>query len=103
MLLPTSNTPLRPALDQWFERERIHPRVIAEFEDSALMKAFGAPAHAVFPAPEAITRDVSRLYDVTVIGRTERVRESYYVISAERRLKHPGVLAITRARGDLFT
>jgi LysR family transcriptional activator of nhaA len=103
MLLPTSNTPLRHALDDWFERQDLRPRVFADFEDSALMKVFGREAVAVFPAPAAIARDVCRLYGVAIVGRTDAVRESYYVISAERRLTHPGVLAITSAaRGDLF-
>jgi LysR family transcriptional regulator, transcriptional activator of nhaA len=103
MLMPTSNTPLRPLLDDWLERQRVRPRIVADFEDSALMKVFGRQADAVFPAPVAIERDVTRLYGVRVVGRTTDVRESYYVISAERRLKHPGVLAITGvARGDLF-
>jgi LysR family transcriptional activator of nhaA len=103
MLLPTSNTPLRQALDDWFERQTLRPQVIADFEDSALMKVFGRESVAVFPAPVAISRDVCRLYGVSVVGRTDAVRESYYVLSAERRLKHPGVLAITSAaRGELF-
>jgi LysR family transcriptional activator of nhaA len=58
----------------------------------------------VFPAPAAIARDVGRLHGVRMIGRTERVRERYFVISAERRLKHPGVLAMTNAaRDQLFS
>jgi LysR family transcriptional activator of nhaA len=103
MLLPTDNTALRRALDQWFEQEGLRPRVVGEFEDSALMKVFGQEAGLVFPAPAAIARDVCRFYGVRVVGRTHAVRERYYAISAERRLKHPGVLAITStARGDVF-
>jgi LysR family transcriptional activator of nhaA len=102
MLLPTSNTPLRHALDEWLAQTRVRPRVIADFEDPALMKAFGREAGAVFAAPAAIARDVCRLYGVSVVGRTAAVREAFYVISAERRLKHPGVLAMTAARGELF-
>ena len=103
MLMPTSNNPLRAALDTWLEQQQIRPRRVADFEDSALMKIFGREAGAVFPAPAAIERDVCRLYGVSVVGRTDAVRESYYVISAERRLKHPSVLAITgAARDELF-
>jgi LysR family transcriptional activator of nhaA len=97
MLLPTVNTALRRGLDEWFERETIRPRVTGEFEDSALMKAFGRQADAVFPAPAAIEKDVSRLYGVRLVGRSSAVRERFYAISAERRVKHPGVLAITSA------
>lgn len=100
MVLPTTNNPLRRALEEWFEREGVRPRVMGEFEDSALMTVFGQAVGCVFPAPAAIERDVSRLYGVRVVGRTEAVRERYYVISAERRLKHPGVVAMTTAARD---
>jgi LysR family transcriptional activator of nhaA len=103
MVLPTSNTALRRALDQWFDAEGLHPRVIGEFEDQALMEPFGADAGAVFPAPQAIERDVCRIYGVGVAGRTRAVVERYFAISIERRIKHPGVAAITSAaRRDLF-
>ena len=97
LLLPTRNTALRRALDDWFEKQELHPRVVGEFEDTALMKVFGQGARAVFPAPAAIERDISRFYGVRVVGRTDAVRERYYAISVERRLKHSGVVAITSA------
>jgi LysR family transcriptional activator of nhaA len=100
MLLPTQNAALRRALDAWFEDEKLYPAIEGEFEDSALMKVFGQSTGLVFPAPSVITEDVCRLYDVKVVGRTSAVRERYYAISAERRLKHPGVLAITTAARD---
>lgn len=100
MVLPTTNNPLRRALEEWFEREGVRPRVQGEFEDSALMNVFGQAVGCVFPAPAAIERDVCRLYGVRVVGRTEAVRERYYIISAQRRLKHPGVVAITTAARD---
>jgi LysR family transcriptional activator of nhaA len=64
------------------------------------MKAVGADSDAVFPAPLAIAEDVRRIYDVALIGRTADVQERYYALSAERRLTHPGVLAITSAAHD---
>jgi LysR family transcriptional activator of nhaA len=64
------------------------------------MKVFGQSTGLLFPAPAVITDDVCRLYDVRVVGTTSSVRERYYAISAERRLKHPGVLAITTAARD---
>jgi LysR family transcriptional activator of nhaA len=104
LLLPTPNTALRRDLDAWFEREHVRPKVIGEFEDSALMKVFAQSGGFAFPAPLAIERDVHRFYGVKTIGRTTGVRERYYAISAERRLKHPGVLAITgAARDEVFT
>lgn len=104
LMLPTANTALRHSLDEWFDKEHLRPSIVGQFEDSALMKVFGHSAGVAFPAPSAIEADVCRFYGVRVIGRTGAVRERYYAISAERRLKHPGVLAITSAaRDELFT
>ena len=97
LLLPSAQTALRRSLDQWFEAEDLHPRVVGEFDDSALMSAFGQAGTAAFPAPSAIAQEIIRQYRVQLVGRIPVVRERYYAISAERRLKHPGVLAITTA------
>ena len=103
LALPTRNTALRRDLDLWLEREGLAPAIVGEFEDPALMKAFGAEADLVFPAPVAAERDISRLYGVQKAGRAP-VTERYYAISVERRLTHPGVLAITSAaRDDVFS
>ena len=103
MLLPTINTSLRRALEQWFAAEGLRPVVAGEFEDPALMKTFGESGRAVFPAPTAIEGEVLRSHRVAVVGRASTVRERYYVISVERRLKHAGVAAITSAaRTEMF-
>jgi LysR family transcriptional regulator, transcriptional activator of nhaA len=103
MLLPTASTVLRRALEQWFDASDCRPRVGGEFEDSALMKAFGEAGTAVFPAPTAIAQEVCRHYGVVAIGSTDAVRERFYALSAERRLTHPGVAALTKAaRVDVF-
>jgi LysR family transcriptional activator of nhaA len=103
VLLPTPDTALRRALEQWFSAEDLHPRVVGEFEDSALLAVFGELGRAVFPAPTAIERDVCRTCRVAVVGRTTSVRERYYAISAERRIKHAAVGAITSAaRTEVF-
>lgn len=103
MILPTPNTTLRRALDQWLESEALRPRVVAEFEDSALLKTFGQAGHGVFPVPSAIESEVCRQFRVRVVGRSEAVRERFYAISVQRRLTHPAVLAITQAaRERLF-
>lgn len=103
MVVATTNTAVRRDLDHWFQQIGVRPALLGEFEDPALMKAFGAEAGAVFAAPFTIARDVCRLYGVAIVGRTDSVRERYYAISAERRVTHPGVLAITTAaRGGLF-
>jgi LysR family transcriptional activator of nhaA len=103
MLLPTINTSLRRALEQWFETEGLRPVVAGEFEDPALLKTFGEGGRAAFPAPTAIEGEVLRSHRVAVVGRTSAVRERYYAISVERRLKHAGVAAITSAaRTEMF-
>jgi LysR family transcriptional regulator, transcriptional activator of nhaA len=103
VLLPTAHTALRRDLDDWFEKKDVRPRIVGEFDDTALMKVFGQGIPAVFPAPAAIEQDICRFYGVRVVGRTNGVRERYYALSVERRLKHPGVLAITSAaRAELF-
>lgn len=102
-LLPTENTALRRSLDQWFAAQRIHPRVVSEFEDSALLQAFGERGVGLFPAPTAIEAEVKRQHDVALVGRLPQVKERFYVISVERRLTHPAVLAISdAAREKLF-
>ncbi len=97
LLMPGNHTALRRGLDQWLEVEGISPAVVGEFDDSALMKAFGQAGAGVFPAPSAIEREVQEQYGVRVVGRTNRVRERYYAISAERRLKHPAIVAVSEA------
>jgi LysR family transcriptional activator of nhaA len=97
MLLPAAQTALRRGLEQWFDGEGIAPRIVGEFDDSALMKAFGQAGAGVFPAPSAIEAEVRQQYGVQVLGRTGRVRERFYAISAERRLKHPAVLLVSQA------
>ena len=103
MVLPSIDTAVRRGLNGWFDKVGLRPRIVAEFEDTALMKAFAHDTGAVFPAPMVIAKDIGRVYGVRAIGLTGSVREHYYAISAERRLKHPGVLAITdAARHGLF-
>ena len=102
-LLPTDNTTLRRSLDQWFEAEGIRPTVIGEFEDSALLKVFGQSGAGLIAAPSVIEAEVRRQYGVQIVGRVEAVRERFYAISVERKLKNPAVVAITEtARQKLF-
>lgn len=102
-LLPLESSTLRRALNQWFDRHDIKPRVVAEFEDSALLKVFGGDGVGVFPAPTVMEADVGRQYGVQVIGRADEVRERFYAISVERKLKNPAIVAISEAaRHELF-
>jgi LysR family transcriptional activator of nhaA len=103
LLLPTENTSLRRSLDQWFDSQGIRPMIAAEFDDSALLKVFGQAGAGIFPVPSVIADEVRRTYRVRAVGAVDEVRERYFAISAERRLKHPAVVAISEeARERLF-
>jgi LysR family transcriptional activator of nhaA len=103
MLLPTANTQLRHSLDKWFQSRDVRPRVVAEFEDSALLKAFGQHGHGIFPASSVLEDEVRAQYGVRTIGCADEVIERFYAISVERRIKHPAVAAITEAaRARIF-
>ncbi len=102
-LLPTSTTALRRELDHWFDAEDIRPAIVGEFDDSALLKVFGQAGAGMFAAPDVIEKEVRRQYGVRVIGRVDSVRERFYAISVERKVKHPAVVAIAdAARERLF-
>ena len=103
ILLPSIGNQLRSGIDQWLEKHRIHPRIIAEFDDSALMKAFGQEGAGIFIAPAAIEAEVEWQYQVTAIGRVKEVKEKFYAISIERRILHPVVSEVMEtARKSLF-
>jgi LysR family transcriptional activator of nhaA len=102
-LLPGETSTLRRALEQWFEKQRIRPHVIGEFDDSTLIEVFGQAGKGIFATPSIVEASVCREYDVKIVGHLDRVRERFYAVSAERRLKHPAVIAITEsARRELF-
>lgn len=104
VLLPSRGSAMRRELDDWFERVEVEPRVVAEFNDSALLKMFGAGDAGVFPAPHAIAPEIERMYSARVIGMAEGVTETYLAISPERRLKNPAILEIIEgAREKLFS
>ena len=104
LLLPSTDNQLRSGLDRWLDKLRVHPRVVAEFDDSALMKAFGQEGAGIFIAPSAIEEEVEAQYRVACIGRTDEVQEIFYAISVERRVTHPVVTTIMEtARESLFS
>ena len=103
MLLPTSSTALRRSLDQWFDSEGLCPSIRAEIEDSALLKTFAQAGEGLFVAPIAVETEISHQYSVEVVGFIDAVRERFYAVSAQRKLKHPAVLAILEnAQAGLF-
>ncbi|MDJ0652586.1 MAG: transcriptional activator NhaR [Xanthomonadales bacterium] len=103
MLLPSHDSALRRRMDEWFDAVGITPKIVGEFDDSALLKAFGEAGTGLFAAPSAIESEIGRMYRMSVVGRTDAIREHFYAISSERRLKHESVVQITAAaRSDLF-
>ncbi len=103
MLLPTQNTTLRRALEQWFDEQGIRPDVIHEFEDSAVLKVFGQAGEGLIVVPTTVAEEVCRQYSLKLVGRLDDITERFYAISVERRLKHPAVIAISEAaRTNLF-
>ncbi len=103
MLLPGEDVAVRSRLIRWFSDKQIRPRIVGEFDDSALMKAFGQAGMGIFPAPKVIAEQVMRQHNVVSIGSTEEVIEQFYAISVERKLSHPAVVAISHAaRHELF-
>ncbi|MCG7954437.1 MAG: transcriptional activator NhaR, partial [Candidatus Thiodiazotropha endolucinida] len=95
ILMPSSGSSLRRNLEIWFQRQQIEPVVVAEFEDRALMKTFGERGTGVFTTPTAVEQDVIDKYRVEVVGRSDEITESFYVISPERHIKHPAINTIT--------
>ncbi len=102
LLLPNSGTQLRSSIDQWLDKHRLHPRLIAEFDDSALMKAFGQESSGIFIAPAAIETEVEWQYGVKAIGRVDEIKECFYAISVERRILHPVVFAVMEAAREML-
>ncbi|AZP12186.1 transcriptional activator NhaR [Undibacterium parvum] len=97
LLLPGEDSALRSKLMHWLSTQQLHPRIAGEFDDSALMSAFGQAGAGFFAAPSSIADMVMRQYDVSLVGHTEQIREQFYAISVQRKLSHPAVLAISRA------
>ena len=96
-LLPAPGTALRRALEAWFDAQAETPLVAGEFDDTALLKAFGRRGLGFFAAPSFIEDEVAAQFRVQAVGRTDDVRERYYAVSVERRLRHPAVVALAEA------
>jgi len=102
-LLPGETSTLRRGLEQWLEKQRIRPRIVGEFDDSTLVEVFGQAGRGIFATPSIVEASVCKQYGVGIVGRLGRVRERFFAVSVERRLKHPAVIAITEsAQRELF-
>jgi LysR family transcriptional regulator, transcriptional activator of nhaA len=98
VLLPTTHAAVRAPIDQWFERQGVRPRVVGEFEDSALLKTFGASGMGVFAAVEMVHDELIARYGVKRVGSCEGVEEQFFAIGTERKVQHPLVQRMLRAR-----
>jgi LysR family transcriptional activator of nhaA len=102
-LMPGRNSTLRRGLEQWFEAQGIRPRVVGEMDDAALTKVLGEAGIGVFAAPDVVDEDVRQRYKVELAGAAKEIRQRFYAISVERKLKNPAVVAICqRARDTLL-
>ncbi|MDX1253119.1 MAG: transcriptional activator NhaR [Gammaproteobacteria bacterium] len=97
LLIPADSAAVRGPLGRWFSERRIQPRIVGEFDDTALMKAFGQAGAGVFPMPAVTAEAVQHQYGVEIVGRAEEVVVKYYAISVERRLTHPAVVTVSQA------
>lgn len=95
MLLQGNTSAMRQRFDFWLAAHKLRPRVIGEFDDAALMKAFGGEGRGVFMTPTVLESETAAQYGVRVVGRTEELVEEFYAVSVERRITHPCVAAIT--------
>jgi LysR family transcriptional regulator, transcriptional activator of nhaA len=101
-LLPSEDSAIRLSLEEWFEKHKVRPRVVGTFEDSALLDAFGQAGAGMFAMPAAIEAEVRRQYKVRVVGRLDSVRQRFYAITVERKLRNPAIIAISERARALF-
>jgi LysR family transcriptional activator of nhaA len=97
MLLPTRHSALRTKFESWLQARGIRPRLVAEFDDTALLKTFARHGSGLFPAAAALAVDIQSQYGVSAVGTLPELREQFYAISNERRITHPAVEAIRSA------
>ena len=97
LLLPGEGSAIRPKLAAWLEAQRLRPRIVGEFDDGALMKAFGQGGAGLFFAPAAAAADIEPQYGVVAVGRIPAVVEQFYAITTERRMRDPATRAVFEA------
>jgi LysR family transcriptional regulator, transcriptional activator of nhaA len=103
LLVPSGDSTFRRALNEWFNSHAIEPNIVAELDDLALASVLGEAGLGVFAAPDVITKELARRYNVELVGRATKLQHRFYAISIERKIKHPGVAAICQvARKHIF-
>lgn len=96
VLLPTGHTAVRARLDHWFEQRAVRPRIVGEFEDSALLKTFGASGMGIFPVCEWVHDDLLAHYPVQRLGPCDGVTDHFFAIGTEKKVQHPLVQRLLR-------
>jgi LysR family transcriptional activator of nhaA len=102
ILLPTADTAIRRALDQWLDRHSVRPEVVAEFEDYAMLREFARAGLGAAPVPEVLAAQFRKESGMVQLGAARKVRAEFYVISLERKIRHPAMLAMTSRAEELF-
>ena len=97
MLLPTRHNALRGRIERWLETQQLRPKIVGEFEDSALLNTFGRGGLGIFPAPMSLTEQVASQLNAQALGEMHGVSEQIYAISNERRIRHPAVEVLCAA------
>jgi LysR family transcriptional activator of nhaA len=100
VLLPTGHSALRSTLDHWFESMGLRPRIVGEFEDSALLAVFAARGLGVFPVSRLGADDVGLMQGLQLLGRSDGVKEEIHAIRSRRGQHHPLVLQIIASAGN---
>lgn len=95
MLMPGDDAIIRQRIESWLEKNRLVPRVVGEFDDGALLMAFGQASGGYFPAPVVLSASLQKQYGTQLVGAVEELRDGYYAITGERRITHPALIAIT--------
>jgi LysR family transcriptional regulator, transcriptional activator of nhaA len=104
MLLPTPDAMLRQLLDPWLAHRELSPNIVGEFDDSMTLKTFGQDGYGIFPGATVMEKEICRQYRVQVVGQLDSLKQHFYAITVDRRLKHPAVLALVRtARRELLS
>jgi LysR family transcriptional activator of nhaA len=101
-IAPTEGSAMRRALEHWFLEESVRPRFVAEVEDSALMKTLGQAGYGLFAAPTVVADEIVRQFNVEIVATLDKVKERFYALSVERKLKHPAVVAICEGARELL-
>ena len=102
-LMPMRDSASRQTLDHWLDTHKIRPLIVGEFQDRALLNVFGQAGTGIFASPVAVEDEVRKYFRVALVGRLDSAKEDFYAVSAERRIKHPAIAAISEsARQSLF-